>query len=152
MSYRNQSINLQSKSMDWFLYNSGLRQEKVNEKILNFIKPFPSASLWQVLHWHKLLLLDNQEIIHRVEGKSNDWFLYEIQHWTEMSQAVCYLSTNISKAFAETVLVPKKCFMNPLSANSTKWSSTLKQFVGKNMFKETLFFVKPIFMTTFVKF
>ena len=53
--------------MDWFLCASGLRQERVNEKILNFIKPFPSASLWQVLHLHKLLLLDNQEIIHRVE-------------------------------------------------------------------------------------
>ena len=27
-------------------------------------------------------------------------------------------------------LAPKKLFFNPLSANSTKWSNTLKQFVG----------------------
>ena len=27
-SYRNQSIDLQSKSMDWFLYDNGLRHEK----------------------------------------------------------------------------------------------------------------------------
>ena len=30
LSYRNQSIDLRSKSMDWFLYDNGLRLEKVN--------------------------------------------------------------------------------------------------------------------------
>ena len=30
LSYRNQSIDLQSKSMDWFLYDKGLRHERVN--------------------------------------------------------------------------------------------------------------------------
>ena len=30
ISYRNQSIDLQSKSMDWFLYDNGLRHERVN--------------------------------------------------------------------------------------------------------------------------
>ena len=29
LSYRNQSIDLQSKSMDWFLYDNGLRHERV---------------------------------------------------------------------------------------------------------------------------
>ena len=29
LSYRNQSINLRSKSMDWFLYDNGLRHERV---------------------------------------------------------------------------------------------------------------------------
>ena len=29
LSYRNQSIDLQSKSMDWFLYDNGLRLERV---------------------------------------------------------------------------------------------------------------------------
>ena len=28
--YRNQSIDLQSKSMDWFLYDIGLHRERVN--------------------------------------------------------------------------------------------------------------------------
>ena len=32
LSYRSQSIDLQSKSMDWFLYNNGLRREEVNYK------------------------------------------------------------------------------------------------------------------------
>ena len=30
ISYRNQSIDLQSKSMDWFLHDNGLRHERVN--------------------------------------------------------------------------------------------------------------------------
>ena len=29
LSYRNQSIDLQSNSMEWFLYNNGLRHERV---------------------------------------------------------------------------------------------------------------------------
>ena len=29
LSYRNQSIDLQSKSMNWFLYDRGLRHERV---------------------------------------------------------------------------------------------------------------------------
>ena len=29
LSYRNQSIDLQSKSMDWFLYDNDLRHERV---------------------------------------------------------------------------------------------------------------------------
>ena len=31
LSYRNQSIDLQSKSVDWFLYNNGLRHERVKQ-------------------------------------------------------------------------------------------------------------------------
>ena len=35
LSYRNQSIDLQSKSMDWFLYDNGLRHERVNKVALH---------------------------------------------------------------------------------------------------------------------
>ena len=40
ISYRNQSIDLRSKSMDWFLFDIGLRHERVNKghKYLFFIK------------------------------------------------------------------------------------------------------------------
>ena len=34
LSYRNQSIHLQSKSMDWFLYDNGLRHERVNTNLI----------------------------------------------------------------------------------------------------------------------
>ena len=35
LSYRNQSIDLPSKSLDWFLYDNGLRVEKVNDRDIN---------------------------------------------------------------------------------------------------------------------
>ena len=52
--------------------------------------------------------------------KSNYWFLYEIQHWAEMS-----LSELTNRLF--------KIYFNNLSAHHTKWSNTLKQFIGKNL-------------------
>ena len=40
LSYRNQSINLLCKSMDWFLYDNGLRHEGVKR---SEVKKFPTA-------------------------------------------------------------------------------------------------------------
>ena len=37
LSYRNQSIDLQSKSMDWFLYGNGLRHERVKHRNMKLI-------------------------------------------------------------------------------------------------------------------
>ena len=37
LSYRNQSIDLQSKSVDWFLYDTDLRHERVKEQLLKKI-------------------------------------------------------------------------------------------------------------------
>ena len=34
LSYRNHSIDLRSKSMDWFLYDNGLHHERVNSSML----------------------------------------------------------------------------------------------------------------------
>ena len=44
LSYRNQSIDLRSKSMDWFPYDNGRRHERVKEKqgIMLHIKLYPS--------------------------------------------------------------------------------------------------------------
>ena len=36
LSYRNQSLDLQSKSMDWFLYDNGLRHERVKALLLTY--------------------------------------------------------------------------------------------------------------------
>ena len=36
LSYRNRSIDLLHKSMDWFLYDSGLRHERVKCIVLNY--------------------------------------------------------------------------------------------------------------------
>ena len=40
LSYRNQSIRLRSKSMDWFLYDNGLRHERVKIAIMLTIPMF----------------------------------------------------------------------------------------------------------------
>ena len=47
ISYRNQSIDLQGKSMDWFLYDIGLRRERFNLGIPYFPTLIP-------LTWNKL--------------------------------------------------------------------------------------------------
>ena len=33
LSYENQSIDLRTKSMDWFLYDNGFRHERANDQI-----------------------------------------------------------------------------------------------------------------------
>ena len=43
LSYRNQSIDLLCKSMDWFLYDNGLRLESVNQ--------FAKSRLFALLIW-----------------------------------------------------------------------------------------------------
>ena len=40
ISYRNQSIDLQSKSMDWFLYDIGLRRQRVKPKTNLNLSPY----------------------------------------------------------------------------------------------------------------
>ena len=35
LSYRNRSIDLQSKSVDWFLYDNDLRHERANIDIVS---------------------------------------------------------------------------------------------------------------------
>ena len=62
LSYRNQSIDLRSKSKDWFLYDKGLRHERV--KLKNETARFPFIWIW------------TNEII----GKWNCslWWLYEM--------------------------------------------------------------------------
>ena len=47
-SYRNQSTDLLCKSMNWFLYDSGLRDEKVHQVHSAF-----ALKLWQ-FHWNCL--------------------------------------------------------------------------------------------------
>ena len=53
ISYRNQSIDLRSKSMDWFLYDIGLRHERVNSVILIMSKKRCQSKR---LTWHTLTL------------------------------------------------------------------------------------------------
>ena len=52
LSYRNQSIVLQSKSMDWFLYDRDLHQENVNKNLLNISNgENPIIYVWQAFKY-----------------------------------------------------------------------------------------------------
>ena len=58
LSYRNQSIDLHSKSMDWFLYDKDLRHERVNIADANFIELVLCNSLRLLLiHYASLVRL-----------------------------------------------------------------------------------------------
>ena len=52
LSYRNQSIDLQRKSMDWFLYNKDLRHERVKSR---FIMLWLIIKFWFV-YWSSIFL------------------------------------------------------------------------------------------------
>ena len=58
ISYRNQSTDLQSKSMDWFLCDNGLRHERVNtpHEGYNSAKIPKLKKNWR--HWHLLKYFD----------------------------------------------------------------------------------------------
>ena len=45
LSYRNQSTDLRSKSTDWFLYDNGLRHERVKSTIISFRQVFLYADI-----------------------------------------------------------------------------------------------------------
>ena len=49
LSYRKRSIDLLGKSMDWFLYDNGLRHERVN---IRNSKPFPQIVKLQAVYIH----------------------------------------------------------------------------------------------------
>ena len=49
LSYRNQSIDLLCKSIDWFLYDRGLRHERVETLYFKCLLRF-WVHLWQVIH------------------------------------------------------------------------------------------------------
>ena len=56
LSYRNQSIDLLRKSMDWFIYDSDLRHEKVNKSKV-YQKEISKRSQYFIFHKHKLSML-----------------------------------------------------------------------------------------------
>ena len=86
-SYRNQSIDLQSKSMDWFLYDNGLFLERVNNTAdYLLILPY-SKDLWDISY------ISNKKLI---SGKMNSYRgLHKkcIRHYNHMSAVAISLST-----------------------------------------------------------
>ena len=52
LSYRNQSIDLQSKSTEWFLYDNGLRHERVKRSCCRV--DYKKHSIINIFHWRRL--------------------------------------------------------------------------------------------------
>ena len=65
LSYRNQSIDLLCKSMDWFLYDNGLRHERVNWKSVQMTKNI----CWNYNVWRKFNKNDLSKVVCLYENR-----------------------------------------------------------------------------------
>ena len=73
LSYRNQSIDLLRKSMDWLIYDSDLRHEKVNKSKV-YQKEISKRSQYFIFHKHKLSTLTLCRFsIHRNDIEKVHW-------------------------------------------------------------------------------
>ena len=52
LSYRNQTIDFQNKSVDWFLYDRGIRHERVHPLLLTFIHQDILLDYDKLCIWH----------------------------------------------------------------------------------------------------
>ena len=104
LSYKNQSIDLQSKAMDWFLYDNGLHHERVNNlinnitfhKIRNFYCPYYGDSLFHFAItkccWTKIFLFKCQNSVASWSRLSCSHILASVssneknQHWWKVSK------------------------------------------------------------------
>ena len=73
-----------------------------------------------MVYWHKVII------------KSCFYILFRVSYWTHWGHSDANRSNLISDIIYLVMFIKIRFinFINPLSANSTKWSNTLKQFVG----------------------
>ena len=75
LSYRNQSNDLQSKLMDWFLYDNGLRHERINSYFAT-VRSLQKIQVWKWKHSSSL----NQNFVRQCSNLSSSLnFLYSFQ-------------------------------------------------------------------------
>ena len=103
LSYRNQSINLLRKSMDWFLYDNGLRREKLNTvmlfaTLLNIKKVFAKSTSWGSVNYFQvhltvsfLLVISPSDIVTQnssrfVSKESSPYFTSNIRRIREIRE------------------------------------------------------------------
>ena len=84
LSYRNQSIGLLRKSMDWFLYDNGLCHERVNSSVIYQVsssKPISAQRCVSALRFTGSYMKCNAGIkwVHNVPWNYTDWFIGFIQ-------------------------------------------------------------------------
>ena len=115
LSYRNQSIDLQSKSVDWFLYDNGLRHERlkmarkklkdkrVGSRVLNGIeckKRERETESWGELGRGRVVMND----LRRLRENKRDNIRCKDAYWrnnirilTKYRRVTLFFSTNYSK-------------------------------------------------------
>ena len=84
LSYRNQSIDLQSKSMDWFLYDNGLHHERVKSHFSTFVRfSLFNCSLYVVrcAIWYHLYNLKNVTVF---------FTFSKLYKWYQIAQRITY--------------------------------------------------------------
>ena len=121
-SYRNQFIDLLCKSVEWFLCDRYLRHERFklsfHEKV-NVAKVLGS-------NWYSSIFIPN-------ESKKREGFdqieITGVIYFRYCKSSVCKWYSLISRLW-EWAKALNDFKLNLLSANPTKWSNTLKQFVG----------------------
>ena len=90
LSYRNQSIDLLCKSMDWFLYDNGLRHERVNgatseidtQNILHFENVTALSFQSTIVFWRSIQFL--------IQHVVSNFFLTKKFIWNIFGQ-VCHM-------------------------------------------------------------
>ena len=103
LSYRNQSTDLQSKSMDWFLYDNGLRHERV-KGILSLDLKFHIVMIKGVLTKRKA----NSQ-----KTSSRQWVIRDIIFWDFFKWLNCNANERVAIAMETdwNRRVVKLCFI-----------------------------------------
>ena len=97
LSYRNQSIDLLRKSVDWFLYDNSLRYERVNLQRRHNISKliWCNVILWRVIH-------------HRFTMKMCHRFIIQIK---SIKLKSCRISSTLHKKCPNTELILVRIFL-----------------------------------------
>ena len=121
LSYRNQSIDLLSKSMGWFLYDNGLRHERVKGNKNQFIHEFNVMLHKIAVRFAKLSTL---RMVH-------NWMHRTFCKWVHLSK-INRKRFNLGKDYSITVVmhVIKTCFLH-CPQNSTSLSYIILKFHRK---------------------
>ena len=106
LSYRNQSIDLQSKSMDSFLYDNGLRHERVNHTLFLSYIPLNSPLYLQkyVIPKYKRNSHDQKRLKRPWLNLLQNFCLFSIKNWKFSSRYFSALLLLFSKIFSSLIL------------------------------------------------
>ena len=130
LSYKNQSIDLRSKSIDWFLYDNGLRHERVKkaEVYFDWLKQCNCHFLGIYLQDDNQDLLYSKNIVERETWKRILYVNPSIRLETDVAFPLCSLSAFCKYMFG---LVFGLCFLKfVFSLSNRQWKC--QEFLVQN--------------------